>query len=240
VKICNQTLLQNDSEFRIIQTLAHELSHSIDPCNIEGPVGTGFQYSKPQSVGISEGEYPIPDLLSCLRDSRSVSATRQTWLRNPLDKVKDSLADTMVDLSSAQGKPPKREGRLALLCLGDQLPEAFATWMGSEILEQYIGTEHPAKGGRALTREQLFRGYANALRSQCVESGGDGDFAKSWYNFTEHPSPEVQIDRIIFANPGIREQICGKDQLTEPNLSGGGVIYCSGRAVSSKEKTGVK
>jgi len=108
VKICDQTLFQNDSEFRIIQTLAHELSHAIDPCNIEGPVGTGFQYTRPRNVGESEQEYPIPGLLSCLRDSKSVWATRRAWLKDPERRSRDYLPVQQKDTGDQPGKNSSR------------------------------------------------------------------------------------------------------------------------------------
>jgi hypothetical protein len=65
---CNGYLLQSSSEFQIAFVIGHELAHAIDPCNIgKGPEDYRFQYSKTHDKTKLESEYPIPNLLSCLR-----------------------------------------------------------------------------------------------------------------------------------------------------------------------------
>ena len=74
-RYCNGFLLQSQSEFTIASVVAHELAHSVDPCLVGiGPEDFRFRYSEPGDREQSEREYPMPGLLSCLRDERSVGA----------------------------------------------------------------------------------------------------------------------------------------------------------------------
>lgn len=74
-RYCNGFLLQSQSEFQIASVVAHELAHSVDPCLVSiGPEDFRFRYSEPADRVRSEKEYPLPGLVSCLRDERSVGA----------------------------------------------------------------------------------------------------------------------------------------------------------------------
>jgi hypothetical protein len=75
-RFCNGFLLRNKSEFQIASVVAHELAHAIDPCLIgHGPRDFRFDYSDPLNREVSEQEYPLPNLLGCLRGEDSVQAS---------------------------------------------------------------------------------------------------------------------------------------------------------------------
>lgn len=131
---CNGTLLNNTSEFSIADIIAHELTHSIDPCNIEKSTRTNPIYSKPNDLNQSEQEYPIQGLISCLRSEASVKA-----LRN-LNSKSQSTSEN-------------------IFCDNDQIGEAVSDWMAAEVVPEYIQKYHPT-----LTPEQSQIGYANILR----------------------------------------------------------------------------
>ncbi|MEK6555077.1 MAG: hypothetical protein AABZ31_07555, partial [Bdellovibrionota bacterium] len=74
-KFCGGYLTQSNSEFQIAMSIGHELSHSIDPCRIaDGPEGLAFKYSETTDIKKLEAEYPIKNVVQCLRDSRSIGA----------------------------------------------------------------------------------------------------------------------------------------------------------------------
>ena len=74
-KICSGYLIQSTSEFDLVGTIAHELSHSIDPCTIaRGPAGGGFQYSNQTDLKKMEQEYPLKNVIQCLRNRQSIEA----------------------------------------------------------------------------------------------------------------------------------------------------------------------
>lgn len=83
VQFCNGLLLRGDSEFMIVETLAHELSHSLDPCHF--------------STG-SKG-HPFQSVLACLRSPKSVNAIAKGTSREECishDQIGEAFADWMA------------------------------------------------------------------------------------------------------------------------------------------------
>ena len=132
--LCNGSLINNTSEFSIVDTIAHELTHSVDPCNVAKASRNNSIYSKPNELKTSEDEYPIPGLISCLRSEISIRAERTG--------------------SAAEQNPSEN-----IFCENDQIGEAVADWMAGEVVPEYIEKHHPA-----LSTEQKQIGYANILR----------------------------------------------------------------------------
>lgn len=174
-RFCNGFLLKNNSEFSIAMVVAHELSHSIDPCGIQSPKSMApvkfgpVQDHYPKEF---EDQFPINHLLSCLRSKESIGAV--------------SLLDSFP-LFDYQ-KP---------FCGDDQIGESFSDWMGAEVLADYS-----EKHFSSLSPNQKLIGFSNVFRNLCIDGTPMG--------FDVHPDTKARIDRLIMANPKIREQIgCG-------------------------------
>ena len=207
-KLCSGYLLQSTSEFQIATTIAHELSHSIDPCNVaQGPADMGFKYSTQQDLKKMENEFPIKNVIQCLRDKRSIGA-RNFGSGNDEG---DSNSGGMMGMPYSNGnpvpngygmgsfngggKPTSREPKKASFCDGDQIGESFSDWMAVEVLPTYMEQNHK------LTTEQYRNGYANARRLICsVQPDGSESFG-------EHPPIENRINKIILVNPKVRAQM---------------------------------
>lgn len=176
---CNGKLLRNNSEFSIVQIITHELSHSIDPCNIQSVMGKKFRiYEKRSSIEELESQYPFRGVLGCLHSNESIGALSRS---SPVDSHRP-------------------------FCEGDQIGEAFADWMGAEVLADYT-EEYNA----SLSPNQKLIGYSNIFRDYCNMPQESG--------FDVHPSLRSRIDRILMANPKIRKQIgCGQPK--------NGLHYC--------------
>lgn len=218
-KLCSGYLLQSTSDFQIATTIAHELSHSIDPCNVaRGPADMGFKYSNPQDLKKMEQEYPIKNVIQCLRDRRSIGAIN---FNSPDPNQNDpgacpgcsaggmtSMPYVVVNKNSSMPMPSGqyggmggggssgRENPKADFCDGDQIGESFSDWMAVEVLPVYIEQNY------RLTIEQYRLGYANARRLICSvqEDGGRS-------NRDEHPAIENRINKIILVNPKVRAQM---------------------------------
>lgn len=109
---CSGLMLQSDSEFQMVMVIAHELTHSFDPCMIQGiSDGRAFRYDK--AKGNLEEQYPIKKILTCLQGDRSMQA-----VRNPV-------------------KP-----KIAPFCEDHQLKESFCDWMAVEVLSGYMEKHH--------------------------------------------------------------------------------------------------
>ncbi len=126
---CNGKLLKGASDESIARTVVHELSHSIDPCNIANtterqPV---FSYSDPKNIAQSEKEFPFKNILSCLRSKNSVGAYRKEWLLKKKDR--DGY---IKELNKLEGPS---------FCYGDQITESFADWFAAEILPDYLSSD---------------------------------------------------------------------------------------------------
>jgi len=75
VYLCKGNLLSTTSEFAIVQALAHEIGHAIDPCNIAAPDAGIHNYVVNDPNRHWEDQYPIPGLAKCLRGSDSARST---------------------------------------------------------------------------------------------------------------------------------------------------------------------
>ncbi len=189
-RFCNGFLLKNNSEFSIAMVIAHELSHSIDPCHIQKPIASPpVKYSETPDPKLLEGQYPIPGLLQCLRARESIGAVNR---REHVNSKSDSE-------TSGKNVVVLHRQRAPFCDHQDQIGEAFSDWMGAEVLGDFIEKNH----SKLSPREKLV-GYSNVFRSLkgCDSSEEDFDI---------HPSKKNRIDRLIMANPEVRSQIgCGE------------------------------
>jgi hypothetical protein len=92
----------------------------------------------------------------------------------------------------------------------DQLSEAFADWIGSQITADALKTFSTEFHGT-----QLVNSTTNAVRDLCEEDDGDD------LDVIDHPSPRVRIERIFGDQPEIRT-ILGCSTTFQPPRS----VYC--------------
>lgn len=200
-KLCSGFLLQSTSEFQIADTIAHELMHSIDPCFIgHGPSDLGFKYSNQTDLKKMEQEYPIKNVIQCLRDDRSVGARNFNSEESQIRSLPPPIpmpAGPSGGYGGGLGAPPTKESKKASFCLRDQIGESVADWMAAEVLPIYMEQNHK------LTTEQYRNGYANALRLICqIEQDPNVSFT-----LDVHPAMEKRINKILLMNPKIRKQM---------------------------------
>lgn len=164
---CNGLLLTSDSDFQISYVIAHELAHSLDPCQLPESLKGQFQYSNPSDVQKCEREYPFPGLIECLRSKESVQAIR---------------------------KNSKDVGMGKVFCnQSDQITEAFADWVGFEVVPRYISLRHSA-----LSTLNVRTGYTNIFRNLCNNSHS---------GFDEHVELSRKINFLLLTQPQIRRQM---------------------------------
>jgi hypothetical protein len=219
-KLCSGYLLQSTSEFQVATTIAHELSHSIDPCIIAvGPVDLGFKYSN-QDLKKMESEYPIKNIIQCLRDNRSIGARNfssesQAKVQDPSSSYPNQYGQKIIPngygigSQNGGGMPVGQPTTKASFCDGDQIGESFSDWMAIEVLPIYIEQNYK------LTTEQYRNGYANARRLICSVQTEEVESL----NKDVHPAVEKRINKIILVNPKVRAQMGCPTMHTEN-------IYC--------------
>lgn len=145
VRVCDGSLAENFSEFKLAHSIGHELSHSIDPCNF---IGRSASYD----LAENEAKYPLKELVSCLRSEKSIAA-------------KAFPAEPPVSSADHVDTKPVYD-----FCDGDQINEAFADWLSAEVLGEYIAKRFPK-----LTSKQWSEGISNVFRFNCDDPSSDDD-----------------------------------------------------------------
>lgn len=146
LQICQGFLTDPYSEFAVARVIAHELAHSIDPCHIAvGNAENSIKYSSYGSFDVVNKEYPLKELVSCLRGSKSAKA--------------------QINPSALQNHPHSHND----VCINDQAGEAVADWFATEVMVNHLHEEHPH-----LTNEQWQKGISNSFRVFCGNTHSEG------------------------------------------------------------------
>lgn len=183
ITICPGMFNNNTSEFSIVHVIAHEMAHSIDPCVI-GSL-PGFKYSD-MNLEASEQEFPLKNLIPCLRGTKSINARNHYADELKKEKEKEKKLKKGKQSPSTRYYEPS-------LCRHDQIGEAFADWLAAEIIPEYIEDRFK------LNKEQMIKGYSNVFRSYCVD--------KKSKELDVHPEDRSRINKILLVNPKVRKQM---------------------------------
>lgn len=214
-KYCRGLYLQSTSEFQIAAIIAHELSHSIDPCLIsQGISGQSFKYQTADSREQMDAQYPIKGIISCLRSSNSIQANYNKnisyYISPPRSKNENPFKSSIP------------------FCQGDQVNEAFPDWIAAEILPEYISETYPS-----FDSSDWRKGIANAMRSLCnnaepeKKSKGAKLRPTEEQDFVEHPFGNARMDAILLSNPKVREAMNCPEK--------GPKAYCASQSRPSSE-----
>jgi hypothetical protein len=208
-KYCSGLALQNKSEFQLAYIIAHELSHSIDPCGISiGPHDFTFSYPPGLTKVEAQQSFAFAGVLGCLRGAKSLDAIDIAAFEARRRAEFQKAMGANQQISSPPTMLPIDSTNRNYFCDGDdQITEAFPDWMAAEIIPDYLSTTHGN-----LNKEQFRTGYSNVWRGLC------GDYPSD--QFDEHPHMERRINNIILVQPKIRKQMGCPDDL--PNDR----IYC--------------
>lgn len=205
LNVCEGILAKATSEFTMAFVVGHEICHSIDPCEIAiGPSSSSYKYKSQSALAASspnvanamaamhmamDEEYPLKGLVSCLRSPNSVEA--QTYIDVSQLHARDAmLTPTFCPHGSTETG----------VVQGDQILEAVPDWCGAEIMLRYIKAKYNKEKKNELTPEQIKNGIANTFRIMC-------DNWTSHPHFDTHPATKDRLNKIVMANPRIRELI---------------------------------
>ena len=165
-----------------LETISHELAHSIDPCAIQ------FDFKSNSAPIINyegsdnpEKTYPFP-IIECLRSEDSIKAFRPDYSSYPF---------------------------LDLFChRKDQIMESFCDWLATEILFRHMNSNSKLSGNN---KNQHINGIASIYRPDCNPKDGLGPSRLGQETLSRHPMSIDRLERITFAHPGIRRKLCGKN-----------------------------
>lgn len=164
VRICRGFFGANTSLYPLYNTVAHEMTHSIDPCAL---MQANPDQPKVKTLRSRDELSPWANVIACLRDTKSTGARN---LASNLD------ADS---------------------CAADQVTEAFADFVATEVMGQLI--EEGTLGPKERTPQAMEAGIANIWRYTCrAPTLGKDD---------PHPSPQLRIDRLTAVHPVIRSAL---------------------------------
>ncbi len=216
INICSGMFLKSTSEFQMVFTIAHELAHSIDPCNVsKGPDGFAFKYPDLMDLPDKDNLYPIKNLISCLRDKDSIGAKNFEYTRL-LDDIK-ALSNNGEHPTYISGSPYNPNGRQQdytfMSANGPDNIEIKINPAG-EGLEQASPSSNIAKD--ALKNDLLKLDHCS--EDQIGESFSDWVFAeiapkymKANHNLTE--------DQYIFGYSNVMKSLCSSTSRTsEPYM----------------------
>ena len=180
VQICEGMLYQTTSEFPIVFHIAHEIMHSVDPCNIAADDGSLFKYILNDPAKSIDSQYPVKNLVTCLRGPDALNA-------------KPALPEAEATSFSAK-----------VCSESDQIGEAIGDWMGAEILPRYMNQKYrcpniPMPKLEPLSPEQFRKGYQNVFAWYCRKNDAD--------QTPEHPSDADRANRVLLTNPMVRTEM---------------------------------
>ena len=200
IKFCTGEFIRNTSLFNLLATLAHEVSHAIDPCHLQNYKFIGFGKGKGQAHLIAPfaysakakndtdkalSEFPFSKAVQCLARPDGLNA-------RPLRLIKSNRHYQGYDNT--------------VLC-NHQIGEAFADLMSAEV----IGRISPIL---ASDNSHRIAGITNIFRQNCPmkDSKDDGPFA-----YDVHPKTKDRPNFIYRHNSAIRKALgCSTLQVEDP------------------------
>ena len=219
-------LLDHVNEYDLMHTLAHEISHSIDPCNLEyiqNSIGEGAPLL---------GRETYPGLLQCLRGGNgpSGSGCENSILHcNTSQGIRDAVSERMEDAKDLPkdmqaltrknliegyqqtpdcpiGKTDKADDSNNLTDFRhdaqpvDQIPEAFADFMGAEIVGRIA--EQDARSGSMDKAEK-----EDALETIASDYSRLHGGCRNENTHDPHPPGFLRVNRVIMGSKVFRESM---------------------------------
>ncbi len=149
--ICGGYLNMSTSEFNLVHTIAHEISHSIDPCNFSERNKVAPLKNRISNERVDD-TYLRKNFLRCLRSKDSAEAK--------------TFDEFQADATIEDGERVYND--TARYCGSEQSGETVADWFAAEIVGEY-SEKHFA----TLSKDQKQIGIANILRPACYENRPD-------------------------------------------------------------------
>ncbi|MGZ3727080.1 MAG: hypothetical protein ACXVBD_14855 [Pseudobdellovibrio sp.] len=184
IRMCAGLLLQSTSAFGIVNILAHEISHSFDPCSLDyGPQDADFHYTNRNDLDKSQQEFPLSKVVQCLRSPSSVGA-RNFQLEDNIQALQEmererQLAAQQMQIYQQQGgaSPYSVSGTMGSGGYGVPLPAGgYGTYpaMGGT-----VSAEPPTKPVTFCDKDQITESFADWMSAETLPR-----YMKKNYNLT--------------------------------------------------------
>jgi hypothetical protein len=192
IELCRGISSFNESEFSLSFLLAHEIAHAFDPCNLDSLKDSQNSDKEIKTVTDLDNQYPLSQMLSCLRNPKSVGALNKIDYCKNIAK-KPEFQDNQCEF---QKQKPVSHCNGSGFNKSDQIGEAVSDAFAAEVMAEFVKQRHPN-----LTPEQWRTGVSNLL----PEAEECGKRATSL--FDEHPATISRYNKIVLAHPKIRTQM---------------------------------
>lgn len=210
--VCKGYLGESFSDFSLAGLIAHELAHSIDPCQLQyAPEGFRVNYSNALNASTVAREYPVKGLIACLRSEKSVHA--RYYIPENKESARPSLASSKQASANASSGPQEEEHDV---CHNDHITESIADWFAAEVATDYIQSNHPQ-----LTKNQWINGFANYGRDLCgTDIDAEAALSEDQTRLPEHPTGAARVNKILLMQPQVRKKMGCKPAQSQS------AIYC--------------
>lgn len=222
--VVTRTSLGGPSEFLLVKTLAHEMAHAIDPCNLQR--GLGYPARPPgkkqeTDAGAAAPRIPrFPAISNLPEETRSyeLGAFRHLPFQNinaclarennlGLPELNSTLSRLRQRWQLPEGVMPG-DGYLDSqypLCLYTRHLESFCDYLASEVLSGYL-----QQNQSRLSPGQVRNGLFNIAAASC---DGDDPARVQNPNVSSHPTANERVNRIFLAHPELRRRsACSNSQ----------------------------
>lgn len=191
------------SDFTAANVIGHEMGHAIDPCVIQKGAATfSFKYS---SAKEAEKEYPFPNLVSCLRNKKSIAAKNfndyktADYSEYDDDYARQHLAHkSKLNHKKTVNSSDETHADKDFFCEKDQIGESFSDWLGTEVIAEYLNNEW-----KDLKPLQVKNGLANTWRDACTPGLGLHNVKSK----DVHPPTRDRLEKIIMVHPTVRARL---------------------------------
>ncbi|MGZ3691518.1 MAG: M48 family metalloprotease [Pseudobdellovibrio sp.] len=199
--MCRNLLNTMTSEFSLVAVMAHEIAHSIGPCNLRTSDSQNFGSPVAKNLQEADRQFVFGDLVRCLRSSSSVHAVNLKALQN--DQAPHAAIDYCSDYD-------------------DQIEESASDWFASEVLTDIMSKNHPE-----LTRDQWRTGMRNTFRVKCDQTDIEVAFdthpaVRDRFNAMILPNAKIREKMGCSSVPSPKVQCSMQGAVTPGSSSGSG------------------
>lgn len=184
IQLCEGLFNSSSSLFSIIGVLSHELAHSIDPCSISNSTpNSRILYTKTNQAEM-DIEYPIKNIISCLRSYDSIAA-------GPF--IVKSNTNLYINYSYCESDDLEYERE-------EQIGESFSDWAGLNILFEFM--DQHEKAGHKLNWKN---GIMNIFKPFCLPAHERLHVSND--NLISHPATDNRINRLLLPHPVVQNKL---------------------------------
>ncbi len=225
--------LENMNENLVMSILGHEISHSIDPCELEGDAYVGRVPGVDKAASANVAQKIFPTTIECLRGGTGSNGCTDALLHCTTERgIAERCMGSRDCLILATATPSCRSGSFDLTqdpsnaadfrhegAQFDQIGESFSDFMGGEVLARIIKDAQNSSAPGPQDKEDALVSIASEyarIHGTCLTSN----------TLDEHPPGFLRMNRVMMSSRELRTAL-GCPANTPPQTPGGNTT-CQG------------